>query len=269
MIPRHDVFGSLSDEDIQKTLLACYLLDKNEYTDDEQHIFHECRYLIEIGKTDEELAQHFSYRKDIPQVQSTVEVQPESSSDDSQEIKTKKSKKKSASKASETTSILELKQIASELFGTKLSLSQTLKLISAIGLSEKDEYTTSECEAVETFIKNQAQPVDLNSSITTAAIASEAGLALLIDRITDKLAHKVPGLVNKTYVEKVSHHLTNSTEQIQDFYVQLESVILNEIEGKSPITAMLERPWMTAPLPLSSLKSAQLPSESENDTNGE
>ncbi|MBE9035186.1 hypothetical protein [aff. Roholtiella sp. LEGE 12411] len=136
MISSQDIFATLSAEEIQRTLSSCYLSEKSEYTDDECHIFHECRSLIEQGKSSEELAQHFSYR-------SNLSVLDESLADSQAQAKSRKTGK---TKKSDTKllNIIDLQSMASET--AKISLPETLKIISACGLPTQDEYTQQECD---------------------------------------------------------------------------------------------------------------------------
>jgi antirestriction protein len=138
MILSQEIFGTLSADEVQKTLSSCYLLEKSEYTDDERHIFHECRSLIEQGKSSEELAQHFSYRSSLPQVSDELSVDSES--------KAKFKKAKTKKPDTKLLNIIEMQSMASEMAEVKISLPEVLKIINACGLPTQDEYSQQECD---------------------------------------------------------------------------------------------------------------------------
>jgi hypothetical protein len=249
MISSQDIFGNLSADEVQRTLSSCYLLEKSEYTDDERHIFHECRSLIEQGKSDEELSQHFAYRKDESSANS-----PKS------ESKSKKSAK------SKSLSLFELKAVISDLIGSKISLADILRLVEASGLEEKETYTQSECDRmIETISKSRdSGDGDINATIQGLSIASQEGFAKLVDRVTDKLAESAPDAFNQIYLQKIAANMTANQQQIRDFYNQLEETIIAELEGKkSPLQMLIDS--HTRPS-LFSMKSAVSLPESSSDT---
>lgn len=109
-------------------------------------------------------------------------------------------------------------------------------------------------------------PNELKNDIGTITQASEAELADLVDKVTDKLAERIPpGFIQQVYVQKAVAKLAQSPEEIHSFFVELEQGIMEQLEGKSPMELMLER-GRTSLLPRSSLKSVELLPESENDT---
>ncbi|WP_341531998.1 hypothetical protein WKK05_40625 (plasmid) [Nostoc sp. UHCC 0302] len=237
----------LSFEDVDSILISCGLaVDQHEYSHDD------------INNSFEPAVKTFQSQKDS---------QSSSSTQSKPSIKPKKAAVNLFEPESKCTSIIELKSMASEWLNAKISLSQMLQIIEACGLSEKDEYTPFECERVEALIKNQGEPIDLKSTISNTTTASEAGLAYLVDKITDNLASKAPGFINQMYLQKVSDKLAQSQDEIRDFYVELEETILAELSGKkSPLEAMLEARTHKNLLPLSLMKSAELAPESKNDT---
>lgn len=254
MIPSTELFCDLASEKIQAILKACYLEDKSDYTDDERHLFNECRALIDQGKSSEELALHFAYRKDL--LPSISPVPPQKS-----DSKPKKSTK------SKALSLFELKAMLSELIGSQVSLVDTLKIIQASGLEEKEEYSPQECQQIVETIDNPNDSIDLNATIQGLSTASSEGFAQLVDRVTDKLAQSAPDAFNQIYMRKIAANMEHNQQQIRDFYHQLEETIIKELEGKkSPLQILLERRSHMNPSYLCSMKSVELLPESNNDT---
>lgn len=142
MISSQDLFETLSNEEIQRILSSCYLSEKSEYTDDEYHIFCECRSLIEQSKSEEELAQHFEYRKNLPAPEESTAPKGKAQS------KSRKtaSKTKNRSTNANLFNIIDLQSMAEKTAKIKISLPQALEIISICGLPTQDEYTKQECD---------------------------------------------------------------------------------------------------------------------------
>jgi hypothetical protein len=253
MILSNELFCDLPTENIQAILAACYLQDKSEYTDDERHLFNECRNLIEQGKSNEELAQHFAYRKD------ENDVNLSSSQPSKPEIKSKKGGK------SKPINLLELKTMIGESVGSKVSLVDTLKLVEALGIEEKEVYTQQECDRIiEAINESSNSGGDISATIQGLSTASQEGFAKLIDRVTDKLAESAPDAFNQIYLQKIAANMANNKQQIRDFYNQLEETIIAELEGKkSPLQMLIDS--HTHPSLFSMKSAASLP-ESSSDT---
>ncbi|WP_193200819.1 hypothetical protein [Nostoc sp. MG11] len=258
MIHKSELFCDLPDEKIQAILKACYLQDKSDYTDDERHLFNECRALIEQSKSSEELAQHFAYRKDL-----VNEIAP---LDESIPPQKSNNKSKKASK-SKPVSLFELKAIISDLIGSKVSLADTLKVIEASKLEEKEEYTQQECDLIIETISDEDESIDFNATIQGLSTASSEGFAKLVDRVTDKLAETAPDAFNQIYMQKITANMERNQQQIRDFYHQLEETIIAELEGKkSPLQILIERRSRTNLSSLCSMKSAASLPESNSDS---
>lgn len=258
MIDKSELFCELESDKIQVILKTCHLQEKSDYTDDERHLFNECQELISLGKSPEELAQHFAYRKDLIDVLT-------SSSQPSQPQKDEGKPKKSGK--SNKVSLFELNTIISDLVGSKISLVDTLKLISASGLEEKEVYTQTECDRILEAISDEGGSIDFNATIQELSTASSEGFAKLVDRVTDKLAESAPDAFNQIYMQKIADNMVQSQQQIRDFYHQLEETIIGELEGKkSPLQMLLERRQRKNLSSLSLMKSAASLPESKNDT---
>jgi hypothetical protein len=241
MISQNELYSGLDAQKAQAILEGCYLENKLEYTDDERHLFNECKGLIEQGDSAQELQKHFSYREPTTQAPN-------------------KPKKSSKSKGR---SLFELTSDVSELIGKKVSLSDVLKIVATLKLEEKESYTQDESDRVLAFLTIKTQTSDLNTSILNLSAASTEGLAKLIDSVTDRLTESVPDLFNRVYVQKIAANMAQSKQQIADFYVQLEEEIIAELDGKKSPLEMLIEPRNPLSLPM---KSAQLLPESESDT---
>jgi hypothetical protein len=271
MFKREAVFGSLSDQEITASLNACGLIDKPQYTVEEKGLFDTCRSLIEAGKTYEEVQGTFDlegYRQ-----QSAVEQQALSSEPATAKVEKATKKNKKADKPP-TVHLADLLSFGRVETGHQLSLSDVAKLLELCGLPEKEEYTISErdrfseaCRTLKTMTTQKPQTFEIEQRIAEVAIASEEGLIRLVDKVTDKQALNISGLVNALYLQKVSHKLAQTPEEIGIFYAQLEQRILDQIEGKSRLPSLMGVSGQTISLPHSSDTPTQLPSASETTIN--
>ncbi len=133
MYQKHELFGELSSVDIAETLKACTLEQKDEYMEDEADRFRECRALIEQGKTYKQTAAQFRKQDKLKE---SGDVQPDTN----------------------TLEMPDLLTLASEQVGSRISLIEAGKILSACGLPDKEEYTSVECDRfVETctLVKQQ------------------------------------------------------------------------------------------------------------------
>lgn len=212
MISSQDIFGTLSTEEIQRTLSSCYLPEKSEYTDDECHIFHECRSLIEQGKSSEELAQHFSYR-------SNLSVLDESLADSEPKTKSRKTAKTKKSDP-KLLNIIELQSMASET--AKISLPETLKIISTCGLPTQDEYTQEECDRfiAACTLKQQGKSYE--------EIAVEFG----IDTDSDEQQNVLLAEVEQMMDLAIAQLSSVQAEQIRQVLPKMSLAQLREIKAK-------------------------------------
>jgi hypothetical protein len=237
----------LSLEDVDSILVACGLpIDQYEYS------YHD------ISNSFEPAVQNFKTQEAF-QPPDHLESKPAS-------LRKSDNKSKKASK-SKPVSLFELKAIISDLIGSKVSLADTLKLIEANGLEEKEEYTQQECDLIIEAISNEDDSIDFNATIQGLSTASSEGFAKLVDRVTDRLAETAPDAFNQIYMQKIAANMARNQQQIRDFYHQLEETIIGELEGKkSPLQILIERRQKTNLSSLSSMKSAVSLPESENDS---
>ncbi len=121
MYQKHELFGELSSEDIAETLKACALEQKDEYMEDEADRFRECRARLEQGKTYKQAAAQFRKQDKLKQ---TGDAQPDTNALEMSELLT----------------------LAGEQTGTRISLIEAGKILTACGLPDKEEYTGTECE---------------------------------------------------------------------------------------------------------------------------
>lgn len=267
MFKRSVVFGNLSTQEITASLKVCGLIDKPQYTVEEKDLFETCRSLVEGGKTYDEVAQLFE-QKGYSQAQQQL---PSPQAMDKVEKATKKNKKADKPATVHLADLLSLGRVET---GHQLSLSDVAKLLELCGLPEKEEYTTKErdrfseaCRTLKTMTTQKPQTFEIEQRIAEVAIASEEGLIRLVDKVTDKQALNISGLVNALYLQKVSQKLAQTGEEIGIFYAQLEQRILDQIEGKSRLPSLMGVSGQTISLPHSSDTPTQLPSASETTIN--
>ena len=120
MYQRHELNVGLSPEDISKTLKACDLPEKDEYTEDEADRFKECRSLIEQGK---------SYKQASAQMK-TQDKSTQETDESESEV--------------ELLDISELLARASKQCKTRIPLAEVIQILANCGLHDKDEYTSLE-----------------------------------------------------------------------------------------------------------------------------
>lgn len=122
MRQRDEVFSNLGLEQIVSTLEACSLEDKQEFTEDEAARIEHCRSLVEQqGKTYKQATAHFRKQDKLKQ--------SGSSQSDSSGLE-----------------MAEMLALASEQVGTRISLIEAGKILSACDLPDKEEYTSVECD---------------------------------------------------------------------------------------------------------------------------
>lgn len=122
MRQRDEVFSNLDSEQIGSTLEACSLEDKQEFTEDEFARIQHCRSLVEQqGKTYKQAAAQFRKQDKVKQ---TGDAQPDTNS----------------------LELSELLTLASDQVGTRISLIEAGKILSACGLPDKEQYTGVECD---------------------------------------------------------------------------------------------------------------------------
>ncbi len=135
MYQKHELTTNLSAEDISDSLKACFLDEKDEYMEDEADRFRECRALIEQGKTYKQVTAQFRKQDKLKQ---TGDAQPDTNALEMSELLT----------------------LAGEQTGTRISLIEAGKILSACGLPDKEEYTGTECDRFLeacTLIKQQGK----------------------------------------------------------------------------------------------------------------
>lgn len=245
---------SLSAEDVLSTLTACGLPhDANEYSD------------IDIESRFDVVRQFFNNGQAANYEQATTLYQQ--GLEDNSSTDNKNGGKKYRKKVAKTLDITELLITAREQ-GFKLTLTEALKIFSFCGLKEQNEYTPEEYDR---FIEacnliTQGKTPDVLIEIEDITTASEEALTALVDKVTDKLVEKIPpGFVKQLYVQKAIAKLAEKSEQNDDFFIELEEGIMQRLEGKSPMTLLMEKHRMNL-FPRTSIKSMELPSESESDT---
>jgi hypothetical protein len=238
----------LSVEDVDSILTACGLpIDQYEYS---HH---------DISNSFEPAVQNFKNQETFHP--------PDHLESKSKPVPPQKSDRSKKTSKSKPISLFELKAIISDLIGSKVSLADTLKVIEANGLEEKQEYTHQECDLIIETISNEDESIDFNATIQGLSTASSEGFAKLVDRVTDRLAESAPDAFNQIYMQKIAANMERNQQQIRDFYHQLEETIIGELEGKkSPLQILIERRSKTNLSSLCSMKSAASLPESNSDS---
>lgn len=275
---------SLSLEDVDATLNACGLpIDQDEYTEEEiQSGFDVIRGYFTRGQAPDYTVAAELFNQNIGGTQ----PQPDS-----------QTKAKKSGKAKKPTNPLDISFLLSQAFeqsGKSVSLTQAVRILEACGLPDTEQYTQQECdrfvEACDLIEKqgksysevaahfgisgsNESKPDNLQQiveQISDQAVSAESGLVGLVNKITEKRAEGIPGLVNKLFLKNVSRKLVESQGNNDMFFAELEERIMAQIEGKSPARS-LEATWEWAPnsLPHSSPKPISLPEGSDNGISDE
>ncbi len=193
MYQKQELFGELSSADIAETLKACALDSKDEYIEDEADRFRECRALIEQGKTYKQVAAQFRKQDKLNQ---TGDAQAPANQ----------------------LEMPELLALASEQVGTRISLIEAGKILSACDLPDKEQYTSAECEVfVEacTLVKEQGK--------TYEEVAAHFGIA----QQSKSNAHSV---VLEEVRQLLSQPAFSQAEQILEALPQLAVEQLEEIK---------------------------------------
>ena len=277
----------ISMEDVDATLNACGLpTDRDEYSDEEiQSGFDVIRSYFnnEQANDYDSAAELFKQQIGLHQ-ESLPEYKPKTEQPATTSTVSKPTAKGLA--------IHEVLSLASEQAGTRISLIEAGRILEACGLPDQDEYTDSECdrflEACD-LIKKQDKTYEeiaayfevrgadeadnvqqIVEQVSSTAVSTESGLVSLVDKVTDKQAEGLPGLVRQSYLKNASRRLAESRANDDLFFAELEKRIMTKIEGKSP-TRILMKSWdrEANSLPPSSPKPMSLPEGSDDGTNGE
>lgn len=262
---------TLSLEDVEQSLVSAKLpLERETYTDEEiQNGFDVIRNYFNSGQVSD-----YGAAASLFEQQSGNDLQPE--------LQTKAKKSKNVKKSSASLSISELLSLASEQTGTRISLSEAGEILRVCDLADdQDYYSQVECErflsacvlmknrgvsgADDAGADNLEQVVE---RIGDSAVSTKLGLANLIDKVTEKQAEEIPGMVRNSFLKHVSHQLLESQANNDIFFAQLEERIMKQVEGKSRTRSLrAEREWKE--LPPSSPRQMSLPEGSENGTTDE
>lgn len=269
MYQRTELFANLSTEDVKATLSACALPDKGEYVDDEGDRIRECRTLIELGLTYEQVAAQFG------QIDKKVKA-----SDVSE-------------KSEGMLDISELLALASSQCRQRISLKEVGQILDSCGLADKDQYTSVEgdrfLEACE-LIKLQAKSIEevathfgiekvappqapkqlqqLLAEMGELTMLNESDLLSLVERVTLERSQLLEGMVSQSYLRNATERFKQDKANTTMLFAELEQRVLDYMEGKRPAQSLRETwDWEPNSLPPSSPKPMSLPEGSENGTN--
>lgn len=284
MYQSQEIFQNLSPEEINRTLQLADIAKKEIYTEDEADRFRECFSLIQQGKTDEE----------VIVLLPPVEVSSETANDKISQIATPKPKKSKKSNQEELKDIYELIADASTQIGSKITLTESLRILAICGFKEQEEYSHSEsqifieaCKSIKqqhktfeqvaaelgTFqsTENESSQHPLDTVIETISdqtLAAREDLEKLIDKVTATQAEDIPGLIQSSYLKNIVLK-SQQTGAERNLFNQLEERIINRISQKKQQTNQLSGvTWEMTPLPPSSPTPMLSPEESKNDMTG-
>lgn len=132
MYQSQDIFLNISPEEINRVFHLSGIFEKEIYTEDEADRLRECLNLMQQGKTDEEVI------VSLP----PVEVSSEDGNDKTSQITNPKPKKSKKPPNQEPKGIYELIAEASAQIDSKVTLTESLRILAVCGLPEQDEYST-------------------------------------------------------------------------------------------------------------------------------
>lgn len=257
---------AISDFDVELTLSSANLpLESPEYTDDQERDFGIIRSYFRDG-----LATSYEQAAELFKA-SQSEVKKTSSANSpkkqSKSLKTQSPIELASTDNDEKSyNIAELLAQVKEVTGARVSLGEAAKILSIIGLEERDDYSVSESkrfvEACKLFHENRPNVANI---IGDAAALSEDGLLDLVEKVTGSRAENIPELVNHIYLQKVSEKLEDSKSKIKEYYEGLEEQVLARIEGKSRRRSIMEAAWIPTSLNISPEKPMLLSPESNSE----
>ena len=280
MYQQHELEATLSKEEIQKTLFAGGLPEKEVYTEEEADRFRECRQLIDQGRTYDEVAQLLQPNN----LASTTQTQQKESDTQPKAKKSKNGKKPGA----KPLDISELLSLASEQAGTRISLIEAVKILQACGLPDQEEYSASECdrflEACDLF-KNQDksyEEVIAQRSQSSGEVEAENDLLQQVDDAALLMESNISGVTEFVMQQKakgqaladsqryLSYYLQELKEgqAVQDFWGRLREHAKEQLGGKSQARLKRAEPHTTLTLP-SSPNSMSSSDSSNNGTTNE
>ncbi len=238
MYQRHELNVDLSPEDISKTLKACNLPEKDEYTEDEADRFKECRSLIEQGR---------SYKQASAQMK-TQDKSTQDTDESESEV--------------ELLDISELLARASKQCNSRIPLSEVIQILDICSLSDKDEYTSLESdrflEACK-LIKQQNRSYEevaihfgINNTLPDTSMQQVENvvetMATNADALTDELLQQSAEAKALNDAQKYMVYYAKAAaegQQVQEFWARLSEHAKSKLQGKSPARLIRAEPQAT------------------------
>lgn len=277
---------NLADDDVIKTLKVCGLpLEQQEYSDEDiEHKFKVVRSYFDSNRTDTYTGAADLFQQETGISQQALE-QPEADNQPTKKVGKGK-------KLVKTMNFDSLRTWVTEEVGTKVSPIELGGIIQACGLPDQEEYSQDECDRVRDaadMYKKQSKTykeiaahfgvggVDeadnlqqIVEQVSDTAVSTDEELVSLVDKVTDKQAEGLTGLVKQSYLKNASRRLAESRANDGVFFAELEKRIMARIEEKSP-ARILMKSWEREAnsLPPSSPKPMSLPEGPEDGTSGE
>lgn len=294
---------NLADEEVLKTLKVCGLpVDEDEYSDEEiESKFKLVRSYFDSNRTDT-----YTGAADLLALEQGGEAPIDDTVQSDSHALTKNSGRGRKPKSSTDTdkgvfenklqSMSEILAIASKQCNTRISLKEATLILDACGLPDTDFYSSEDserfleaCDLIKkqnksyeevaehfgvgspskTRVNSQQQLLELLGDST---IVVDENLMDLVNKITAKQTNGVNlhKLVRQSYFMNLSHQMSENQDDTDTFFADLESRLMDYIEGKSRARSLgTTWEWAQNSLPPSSTKLIGSPEDSNNGTSGE
>lgn len=288
---------SLQEEEVNQTLTAAELsVESESYTDEQiQTGFDLIRSYFSSGQVSDYAAAAELFKQH--QAQQQLEAKPQAKAKKIALGNKLASQKEPNTQECVSLNVLELIDLATKECLVKVELVEAIQIMPLCGLlPNQSEFAPNECErfvlacdlikkqnksyeevaahfgvgsSSKTRVNNPQQLLELLGDST---IVIDENLMDLINKITAKQANGVNlhKLVRQSYFMNLSHQMSENQDDTDTFFADLESRLMDYIEGKSRARSLgTTWEWAQNSLPPSSTKLIGLPEDSSNGTSGE
>jgi hypothetical protein len=288
---------SLDEDAVNQTLTAAELsVDSESYTDEQiQTGFDLIRSYFNNGQVSDYAAAAELFKQH--QSQQQVEGKPQAKNKKIALGNKPTGQEESNTQQGDRLNVLELIDLATKNCLVKVELVEAIQIMPLCGLlPNQSEFAPNECErfvlacdlikkhnksyeeVAEHFGVGNSSKTRVNSPqqllelLGDSTIVVDENLMDLVNKITAKQTNGVNlhKLVRQSYFMNLSHQMSENQDDTDTFFADLESRLMDYIEGKSRARS-LGTTWEWAPhsLPPSSTKLIGSPEDSNNGTSGE
>jgi hypothetical protein len=261
------IFPDISKADLDSALTATKQALDGQYEDEIIHQIKTVREFVDSGQASnyEQAGELLAVLNQVKSSKSRSSSPKKSATQEpsklsSQEVKKPGGQKVSKSESKEdrntgatkdALSFTDLLKQAKEILGLTLTLKQVLVILETAGLADKEYYSQGEANRflIACGLVIKAEAVDIGSQLQEVTAAMETGLIGLVDAVTSQRAKHTPELVKQLYLRNVVMTLAEHEEDIEAFFMQLKDSIIKGVEGKSPLSSILETQWTLTPPP--------------------